>query len=258
MTTSRSLSLAAATLVLLPALLAAQAARPAVLPTAQALVARYVTAIGGRAALEQMPGRWERGRIEIPAQGLSMSLETWAAGGRLITRTEMPGLGVVHTGFDGEVAWGSSPATGPSLLDGTMLHQMHQGADPLAALHPDRYVQSMQTVEETDFGGARCYRVRVTTPWGETYDEFFDAATGLLAGAVRQQASLQGSVEVNSRVTEYRTVAGVRLPRVTRASMMGMEMVTTVDTTEVRTVPDSVFALPPEIRALRAPRRAPE
>jgi hypothetical protein len=49
-------------------------------------------------------------------------------------------------------------------------------------------------------------------------------------------------------------VAGVRIPRVTRVRVMGMEVINTVDTTAVREIADSVFVPPPHIRALRAPR----
>jgi hypothetical protein len=231
----------------------AQVPATAELPGAQALVARYIEAIGGRAAVEGLPARWERGRIEMPAQGLVISYELWAARGRQVTRSELQGFGTLWSGVDGEVGWIVNPATGPQLLDGTALQQARQGADPLAALHPERYVAALQTVEETDFGGARCYRVRVTAQWGESYDEFFDKSTGLLAGGIRQQASAQGNVEVTAQITEYRTVAGVRMARVTRARVMGMEMVNTVDTTAVQEIPDSVFVPPPQIRALRAP-----
>ncbi len=240
-----------AALSLLPSLAAAQAAPGGPLPPAQSVVARYVDAIGGRAALERLPARWERGRVEIPAQGLTLVWESLAGGGRITTRSELPGFGTIRTGFDGSVAWSMSPASGPMVLEGLAAAQARQAADPLAALHPDRYVASMQTAEETDFGGARCYRVRITAPWGEDYDEFFDLGTGLLRGYVRQQASPQGSMEITSEITDYRTVAGVRLPRVIRARLMGMQMVNTVDTAEVRPLADSAFALPPEIRALR-------
>jgi hypothetical protein len=169
----------------------------------------------------------------------------------MVTLTEMPGVGTIRAGYDGEVGWAVNPAMGPQLLDGAQLQQARQSADPLAALHPERYVASMQTVEETDFGGARCYRIRVTAPWGETYDEFFNKETGLPQGSVRRVASAQGDVEIRSQITEYHAVAGVRMPRVTRAEMMGMQIVNRVDSTDVRAVPDSVFALPPEVRALR-------
>jgi len=241
-------------LALLPGPARAQAPAAGSLPTAQALVARSVEALGGRTALVQLPPRWEGSRIEIPAQGISITVQMFISGNRMVTLSEMPGLGTIRAGFDGEVGWAINPAMGPQLLDGNQLQQARQSADPLAVLHPERYVASMQTVEETDFGEARCYRVRVTTPWGESYDEFFNKETGLPQGSVRRQASPQGDVEIAAQIMEYRTVAGVRLPRVVRAEMMGMQIINRVDSTEIRAIPDSVFALPPEVRALRPPR----
>jgi zinc protease len=245
---------ALAALALLPGLARAQAPATGALPTPQAVVARSVEALGGRTAIEHLPARWERSHIEIPAQGLSISMQMFVSGNRLLSLAEMPGVGTIRSGFDGEVGWAVNPALGPQLLDGNQLQQARQSADPLAVLHPDRYVASMQTVEETDFGGARCYRVRVTTPWGETFDELFNKETGLPQGSVRRQASPQGDVEITAQIAEYRTVAGVRLPREVRAEMMGMQIINRVDSTEIRAIPDSVFALPPEVRALRPPR----
>ena len=241
-------------LALLPASARAQAPATDSLPTAQSLVARSVEALGGRTAIEHLPPRWEGSHLEIPAQGISVAVQLFISGNRIVTLSEMPGLGAIRSGFDGEVGWAINPALGPQLLDGNQLQQARQSADPLAVLHPERYVAAMQTVEETDFGGGRCYRVRVTTPWGETYDEFFNKETGLPQGSVRQQASPQGDVEITAQIAEYRTVAGVRLPRVIRAAMMGMQIINRVDSTEIRAIPDSVFALPPEVRALRPPR----
>jgi hypothetical protein len=243
-----------AALALLPVLARAQVPAPGALPTAQSIVARSVDALGGRSAIERLPARWERSRVEIPAQGLNISMDMFFSGNRVVSVAEMPGVGLIRSGFDGEVGWTVNPALGPQLLDGNQLQQARQSADPLSVLHPDRYVASMQTVEETDFGGARCYRVRVTTPWGETYDELFNKDTGLPQGSVRRQASPQGELEITAHITEYRTVAGVRMPREIRAEMMGMQIINRVDSTDVRGIPDSVFALPAEVRALRPPR----
>jgi hypothetical protein len=245
---------ALAALALLTGLARAQEPAAGGLPTPQALVARSVEALGGQAAIEHLPARWERSSLEIPAQGISVAVQLYISGNRMVTESEMPGVGTIRSGFDGEVGWAINPALGPQLLDGNQLQQARQSADPLSVLHPERYVASMQTVEETDFGGARCYRVRVTTPWGETYDEFFNKETGLPQGTIRSQASPQGDVEITAQITEYRTLAGVRLPREIHAEAMGMQIINRVDSTEVRAIPDSVFALPPEIRALRPPR----
>jgi len=242
---------AAALLVAAPAHLAAQAAPAAVLPPARAVVARFVEAIGGREAVERTGSRWERGRMEMPSAGITMRYEAYFGSGRQVTRSEMPGLGVIRTGFDGQVAWLINPVSGPLVLDGVALRQAQQAADPLDLLHPDRYVAALETAADTVFDGVRCYRVRITTPWDERYDEFFDRESGLLAGGIRTQVTPQGRVEVILRIVEWRTVAGARLPAVTRSRMMGRDFITTVDSTEVRSLSDTIFALPPEIRALR-------
>jgi hypothetical protein len=224
------------------------------LPTAESLVERYLAAIGGRSAIERAPGTWQRGRIEVPAQGITITYEVFTAPLRLRLTSEMVGLGTIRSGYDGEVAWSINPAMGPMLLEGTAALQLRQSTDPASQLHAPAYVRAMETVEAADFGGARCWKVKITAAWGEEYLEFFNAETGLLQGTIRRQATPQGDIEVTSVVREYHTVGGVRMPRVTRASMMGMEMVNTVDSADARTIPDSVFALPPEIRALRQPR----
>jgi len=246
--------LAATALLALPTVLAAQAAPAPSLPPAESLVARYVAAVGGRSAIEHLTARWERGRVEIPSQGMTISYEMFAAPLRMAMTSEMAGLGTIRSGFDGEVAWAMNPAMGPMILEGTAAQQLKQSTDPLAMLHPALYVASMQTLEAADFGGAACYKVRITTPWNEEYVEYFNRDTGLLQGGVRKQASPNGDIEITTIITEYRDVAGVKLPRVTRGQLMGIETINTVDSTTVRAVPDSVFALPPEIRALRPGR----
>ncbi len=250
MTTWRRMAAVAASAAF-PTLLAAQAAPKAGLPAAREVIARYVEAIGGRSAIERLPSHWERGRMEFASAGLAVRYELFSAPNRQSSRSTMPGLGEVRAGFDGAVAWIINPATGPMVLEGVALQQAREGADPEAPLHPERYVASIETVDDTVFGGARCWKVKVTTTWNEEYYEFFDAASGLLQGAIRSQVSAQGRVEITSQILEWRTVAGVRLPRVTRADMMGARILTTVDSTEVRAIPDSVFALPAQIRALR-------
>jgi hypothetical protein len=254
MTMLRRLALAALVGAATSTLVAAQEAPKAGLPPARTVIARYVEAIGGREAIERTPSRWEQGRMEIASAGLSLRYELFAAPNRQFTRSEMPGLGEVRGGIDGEVAWLINPATGPMLLEGLALQQARQDADPLAPLHTDRYVAAAETVDDTEFGGARCWKVKVTTTWNEEYYEFFNEATGLLQGSIRSQATAQGSVEITTQVVDWRTVAGVRMPRVRHAQMMGAQVINTVDTTEVRAIPDSIFALPPEIRTLRGGR----
>lgn len=222
------------------------------LPTAEDIHVRYIQAIGGREAIERQGSRVEYGRFELPAQGMRGTFVLYSAPpNRQRTILELPGLGSVTGGYDGETGWSINPATGPLLLDGNGLNQMRQAADLLGLLHPERYVASAQTVADTVFEGQRAYRVRVETVWGERYHEYYDPATGLLAGNTRAQSSAMGEVEVTTIIESWRTFGGLKIADRVRQRVMTIEQVFVADSILAVPVPDSVFALPPAIRTLR-------
>jgi hypothetical protein len=191
------------------------------------------------------------GRLEIPAQGIGGDMEVFAAPpNKLRSNIELPGLGSIKVGFDGDVAWSINPAVGPMVLDGMMLNQMRQQADWNAALHPETYIASMETVEKTDFDGHTCYKVKIVTIWDEEYFEFFDVDSGLLVGNERTQASPMGDVPATTLISDYRQVGDLLIAMKTVQRVMGMEQIITITVVEAVEIEDSVFALPPEIEAL--------
>ncbi len=241
--------LAASTLMVAPVL--AQQPAGEALPAARALVAKYVTAIGGEAVLKRHQSRHAKGRIEVPAQGIGGTIEVYsAAPNKLFVRTDIPGMGLIRAGFNGDVAWTVHPAMGPMVLDGRMRDQMRQQADVLAPLHGEAYVKSVETVGKTVFEGRPSYKIKVVTQWGEEYHEFFDADTGLLLGYIRHQATPMGDIETTTVLSDYRDMDGLQVPMKSVQRMMGMEQVLTVSTLQLEAVDPSVFTLPAEIQAL--------
>lgn len=227
--------------------------QPAVAPSleADAVYTRFVEASGGRAALERYTSSRAVGQFSMPAQGITGDLEVFAAApNRLLVRVDIPGIGMVRNGYDGTVGWSVNPAMGPMVLDGRMLDQMRQQADFLGPLNIEAYVDSASVVEETEFEGRPCQKVRVVTKWGEEYVEFYDLETGLLAGNIRTQESPMGPVEATTILSDYQDFGGIQVPSRTVQRMMGMEQVITVTTVEFDTVDPAIFALPDEIAAL--------
>ncbi len=244
-------ALIAALLLTLAAPLQAQEAARADLPSASKVIGRFVEAIGGEQAIRNQGARQGRGSLSIAAQGISGTVEAFVAPpNRSLMKIELGGLGVVRTGYDGKVGWIIHPAMGPLVLNGRMLEQMQQQADMLAALHPEKYIASAETVEGTEFEGRRCYKVKITTHSGEEYVEFFDVETGLLSGTVRKQASPMGEIETISILSDYRSVNGVLIPMKLTQRLLGMEQVFEMTEFVAADLDDSVFALPPEIQAL--------
>jgi hypothetical protein len=237
--------------LLVTAFPSAAAAQATGLPNGRAVIDRFIAAIGGRDALEKQSGRRVTGRFEIPAQGIVADLEIHQAPpNRILLDISIPGIGQIRTGYDGTTAWATNPATGPMVLDGLQLEQMKHQADYFSVLYPPTMIADLETVAEEPFEGTPAYKVRVRTTWGEEYFEFFDKATGLQLGSIRAQASPMGDIETTSVATDWKPVDGILMPFRSTQRMMGIEQVIVITTVETMVVPDSVFTLPQEIRAL--------
>lgn len=227
----------------------------AVAPSLEAsdVYTRYVEALGGQDALRRPSSSRALGEFSMPMQGIRGDLEVLAAGpNRMLVRVDIPGIGTVRQGYDGEVGWSVNPATGAMVLDGMMLDQMRQQADFLGPLGMETYVDSARVVADTVFDERPCQKVRLVTKWGEEYFEYYDVETGLLAGTVRRQASPMGPMETTTVVSDYQDFGGILVPTRTVQETMGMEQVITVTAVEYDGVDPAVFTLPAEIAAMVA------
>lgn len=224
------------------------------LPSGRAVVDRYIEAIGGRDAILAQTGRHAWGRIEIPAQGMTGDLELYAQPpNKLRVNLTLTGIGEILTGYDGATGWGVNPMTGPTVPDSLELVQLKQQANFYSDLYGPEFIASLETVSRERFAeadSADCYKVKITATWGETYYEFFDVGSGLRLGSQRSQASPMGTIEIVSVARDWRVIDGLKVPFKNIQRTMGIQNIATIDSLHVMAVPDSVFALPAEIRAL--------
>jgi hypothetical protein len=117
-------------------------------------------------------------------------------------------------------------------------------------IYPPEKIASLETVAEEPFEGAQAYKVKVTTTWGEEYHEFFDKATGLQLGSVRLLFTPIGEIEATSIVSDWRAVGKVRMPFRLVQRVATLQTVITFSDVSLESVPDSLFELPPDVRAL--------
>jgi hypothetical protein len=220
-------------------------------PPGDSVIARFVAAVGGRAAHERLPGWCALGRFEVPSQGLEGTIRVYAAPPNLrLMKIEIPGIGTVRSGFDGRVGWSIHPATGAQLLRGRMLDQYRQEAEFLSLLRGDESIDSVETLGIESFEGRPCHRVRVTTRAAESYTEYFDVETGLLTGTRRKIATPSGDIPSVTIIGDYRPVRAALMPMKLTQRMLGMEQIMIVDSVMVSGVDATVFELPKEIQVL--------
>jgi len=242
----RSLGLAALALAVQAGAAAAQQ-----LPPASQVVEKYVEAIGGRATAARFQARHVTAEMSMPAMGMTMTMESWMARpNRSFSKMQMSGMEIT-SGFDGTTAWVNSPMSGPKILDGTEFKQALDNANFDNNLDFAKVFPTMETIGERTVGGSACWNVRMVSANGTEVQNCFDKTTGLLVGSIAKQQTQMGEVTADIVMSEYKVFDGLKLPTVMTMTMGPQQVVTTIKTVSFAPVAESVFALPPEIKALQ-------
>ncbi len=224
------------------------AAAPA---TAREVVDRFLVKIGGAERLLQREAMTVTGVFAIPAQGLEGTLTMWSqAPDRLRMEIEIPGLGKIHSGYDGEAAWSIDPIMGAQVLTAESAAQMREQANFHSLLYRPEDYPTLTLEGVTDFQGTECFELTVVSKAGLQSQQYFAVDSGLLVGMAQTQYSPMGEIPSVSALKEYREFEGVLMATVTEQSMMGMQQIINLQTVSFAPIEPEFFAVPAEIAAL--------
>jgi len=221
-------------------------------PTARQVVDRYVEALGGEEAIRSHNVMAMEGTMEIPGQGVSAEIKIRAmAPNKMKMAMNIPGLGAMQSGFDGEVGWAMNPMTGPMIQEGKELAQAKRQADFYSVFHGDNLYKSMTNTGQVDFEGQACWKVDLVTQEGDSITEYYNIETGLIDAMTQTQETPMGEVTVTTVTSDYKEFGGVMAPTKMTARMgPGMEQSFVITTVTFDGVTEADFALPAEIKAL--------
>ena len=223
----------------------------AALPSAEEVLKRYRTAIGGESAIKRHTSRTIAGTFEIMGQNMKGDLEiTETAPDHLHLVIVLPGLGNLERGYDGHIGWSIDPSVGPRLLEGCELDELKHSAEFYDDMHDMSTYSSIKVVSQGPFEGEDSYEVRLVKKTGFEYTEFFSVKTSLLAGIKMVACSQMGSIPVTTVIGEYKGFGGVLTPTVTRQRMMGLESTMTITSITFDPVDPKSFDLPGPIAVL--------
>jgi len=222
------------------------------LPPAAEVVEKYVQAIGVHDLAARFQTRHVQAEMSMPAMGMTMTMESWSARpNRAFSKIDMAGMMTVTSGYDGTVAWVNSPMSGPKILDGPEFKTALDNANFDNNVDFAKVFPTMETVGERTVDGKACWNVRMVSANGTEVQNCFDKQSGLLIGSIAKQHTQMGEVTADVVMSDYRDFDGLKLPTRTVVQMGPQQMVTTIKSVTHEPIADSVFALPPEIRALR-------
>lgn len=241
---------------LLVAPVAAPRAQPAAtpatdLPPARELVARYVAAIGGEAAVTAPRSVRTSGTFEMGGGAMRGTFVIVQTPTRTALTLTLPGLGAIVTAFDGTHGWSVNPMQGPRLLEGAELAALREDAGSTGLLRRSPHLVSMETVGRAEVGGEACWRVRFVYASGRESADCYAVGTGLLLGSWGTQTSSMGTTAVETTVGEWRAFGALRSATVMRQRAMGQEQVLRVERVEFDRADDAdAFVPPPAVRRL--------
>lgn len=210
-------------------------AAPAVesLPTADQILAAYVDALGGKAAMEKVTSRLAKGTFEIPAMGAAGDFENYAkAPNKTILTFTLPGFGAFQQGFDGTVAWAQDPTSGLRELTGVELAAVKLDADFYREIRRKELYPTLKVRGKEKVGDRTAYVIEATPAEGATETWYFDAETGLLLRTDVERETPQGKIPTETAYEDYRDVGGFKMPMTIRQSTPIFTL--TVRITEVR------------------------
>ena len=226
-----------------PTQLGAEAARA----KADEVLASYVTALGGRTALEKINSRVAKGTFEVSGIAMSGPLEMYAKAPNLrLTLLQMPGQETFKDGFDGSVGWEQNPDDGVTDKTGLDLGSAIRDADfyqplKLRQQYPNLTFKGTATVS-LGKAGERETLVLEAPRNGSPRLFYFESQSGLLLRVEDWGAAGKMIEAVVYR--DYREVDGVKVPFLIN---LIEDVVFTMKLNEVKqnvTIDDAVFVKP--------------
>lgn len=213
-------------------------ANPAAKPSAQAVPANvtvatigdnYIKAIGGSAAVNKINSITMKAGANV--QGMALDLNMMQAkGGKMAQTISMMGQTVQRMVFDGKTGYAEAQG-----------RKMDLPAEALAdmagktVLFPELNFPTDKSYQVTGiekFNGEDSYVVK---KGADTY--YYSVKTGLKTGEVKTQKSMS----IPTSYSDYKEVAGVKMPYKFTQTMMGQEIVFDVKSYEVNQAKDTDF-----------------
>jgi hypothetical protein len=237
---------AAAVVLALTVHAASQGAAVVAAPTADRVIAAYVEAIGGQAAIDAVQTRTTRGLFDN-GRALVQPFVVYAKPpDRIVTivgRSKPEEPRASARGFDGVAGWDKNLiGTGLRTVTGAELADMRRTADLFRVVHLPQLCTAL-SVDDRGSSRARMHVVHCTLP-ERAEDWFFDANTGLVVRSV--SVATASGFRVATSFEDYRLADGLKVPFRTRIESAEAAPVTFAASSVVHNEPidDAVFKRP--------------
>ncbi|MEM7453135.1 MAG: hypothetical protein AAF456_02160 [Planctomycetota bacterium] len=224
------------------------------LPSANDIIEMNIESMGGRAALEAVSSMASTASMTIPGPGgdMQVTVEVKQSGEKFLMQMELPGMGSMRQGSNGEVYWMENPMMGAQILEG---NEMEAAKQRFSTMFPQlgwsEYDGEISVTGKESVDGTDCYVVVFTPAEGPATTRYFNAENGQTVKEAVTQESPMGPVTMETFPSDYRDVNGLMLPFMNTTVAPQGEMEVTFDEYQINLeIDDSVFVLPENIQKM--------
>jgi photosynthetic reaction center cytochrome c subunit len=216
-------------------------------PTADQILAKYLDALGGSAAIDKLKTRTLKGEW-LTSNGLTWGYELYQSGpDKIYAVISTPKQGVFERGFNGTVGWEKS-SHGVRAIEGAELANLRR--------YPDWFkdIKLKEQFSRLMFGGTEkidereVYVLRGVATDNRRERLYFDVQTGLLVRRVTNNPTMIGLIPEQVDFEDYKSVDGLMMPFTIRISSVDPNITSTRKFTEVKLnvpVDETKFSRPP-------------
>lgn len=223
------------------------------LPTAEAILEKYVQVTGGRSAYEKHYNHVITATIEFVEAGIKGTTTEYKADTNKSYRVvDLVGVGKTEAGTDGNVCWERSSETGPRIRDGEEKAAALREANFNASLHWRDLYSKAECVGEEKVDNEPCYKVVLTPKEGKPIQQYYDEKSGLLVKiSMTSLTPTLGEVPTDTFLEDYRSVDGVMVPHKQKRMIFAQEIDTHIESVQFNAeIAKDRFDLPADIKTL--------
>lgn len=221
------------------------------LPAAQELLKQSIQKTGGAEAIAKIKTTVLAGTVNMPAQNISGAIKIYSEGERSYTVMELPSIGKIEEGFDGETAWEVSLLQGARIKEGEEKAAMRDASSISLLSNFSERFSAAKTTGIEDVDGKPAYKVEATQRKGKPMTLYFDKESMLIVKMSMVVSTPMGDIPTDTVVSDYKMMDGVMTPFTMTQKVMTAAVITHFDTVKYNgELPKNVFALPAPIKTL--------
>lgn len=214
-------------------------------PTSDQILAKYIDAVGGQAAIDKVKTLIMKGTF-IGFNGVALPYEVSIATPDKFYINVTAQQGTVERGFDGKVGWEKGPR-GLNELSGAVLDDLKSMFEFSRNIKLKGQFTQMRLGGRDKIGDRDVIIIGARTADNHREHLFFDAETGLLLRRLSYTETPIGVIPYQIDFEDYRDVDGVKIPFTVKVSSVEPGLVATRKYTEIKLnvpIDDSKFKMP--------------